>query len=109
MELNKEEFLKTEFGCELERQVRMLESNISEKAKCKDFETESAFNRLITKDFACLDVFILAIKQFYGIEYVFTRTDDYYGLCTEDGSDFLIKIMYINENDCGSGIQYEMS
>lgn len=33
----------------------------------------------------------MAVKQFYGVEYHFTRTDDYFGCCTEDGEDFLFR------------------
>lgn len=38
------------------------------------------------------EVYHLALKQFYGVEYYFTRTDEYYGVCTEDESDWLIKV-----------------
>ena len=34
----------------------------------------------------------MAIKHFYGVEYHFTRTDEYYGLCTEDESDWLMRV-----------------
>ena len=33
----------------------------------------------------------MAVKQFYGVEYHFTRTDDYFGCCTNDGEDFLFR------------------
>lgn len=31
-------------------------------------------------------------QHFYGVEYHFTRTDEYYGLCTEDESDWLMRV-----------------
>lgn len=34
----------------------------------------------------------LAIKQFYGIEFFFTRTDEYFGIVTEDEADWLMKV-----------------
>jgi len=34
----------------------------------------------------------MVIKQFYGIEYDFTRTDEYFGIVTEDETDWLFKI-----------------
>ncbi len=37
------------------------------------------------------EVYRMAIKHFYGVEYHFTRTDECFGLCTEDESDFLFK------------------
>ena len=42
--------------------------------------------------FAQLEVYKMAIKYFCGIEYHFTRTDEYFGLVTEDETDWLIKI-----------------
>ena len=38
------------------------------------------------------DVYQMAVKQFYGIEYHFTRTDEYYGIVTEDCKDWLYKV-----------------
>ena len=32
-----------------------------------------------------------AVSQFYGVDYHFTRTDDFFGLVTEDYSDWLFK------------------
>lgn len=38
------------------------------------------------------EVYKMALKQFYGIEYFFTRTDEYFGVCTEDETDWLFKV-----------------
>ena len=38
------------------------------------------------------EVYQIAVKQFYGIEYHFTRTDEYFGVCTEDETDWLLKV-----------------
>ena len=38
------------------------------------------------------EVYKLALKHFYGVEYFFTRTDEYFGICTEDESDWLMKV-----------------
>lgn len=32
------------------------------------------------------------MRQFYGIKNHFTRTDEYFGICTEDESDWLVKV-----------------
>lgn len=34
----------------------------------------------------------MAVRQFYGIEYCFSRTDEYFGVCTEDETDWLFKV-----------------
>ena len=88
MKLNKEQFLKTGFGGELECMVtawdQALEKNCHTSA---DKETLST----LAWCQAQWEVYRMAIKQFYGVEYHFTRTDEHYGLCTEDESDWLFK------------------
>ena len=32
------------------------------------------------------------MRQFYNIEYHFSRTDEYFGVCTEDETDWLFKV-----------------
>lgn len=38
------------------------------------------------------EVFKMILKWFFETEYFFTRTDDYFGICTEDESDYLLKV-----------------
>lgn len=38
------------------------------------------------------EVYKMAVRQFYGIEYCFSRTDEYFGICTEDETDWLFKV-----------------
>ncbi|WP_313152104.1 hypothetical protein [Lacrimispora sp.] len=92
---NKEKFLKTDFGSELESTVRALDFYLSEKSKIsqwKEPEKYRARQKDIDKLFAQWEVYKLAVKQFYGVEYSFTRTDEYCGCCTEDESDWLFKV-----------------
>lgn len=37
-------------------------------------------------------VYKMVLLQFFGVEYWFTRTDEYFGLVTEDGENWLFKI-----------------
>ena len=37
------------------------------------------------------EVFKLAIRQVYGIEFNFTRTDEYFGICNDDETIWLMK------------------
>ena len=93
MKMNKEKFLKTELGSELSETVKAIDFYLDEQAKTSEWEDPKKYRRL-KKDLEILmakwEIFKLAIKQFYGIEYNFTRTSAYYGICTEDESDFLI-------------------
>ncbi|WP_310604822.1 hypothetical protein [Anaerosporobacter sp.] len=85
--------MKTELGIEFETTAKTLEDSLTECVKATR-KKPSASNEMqinISKLFAQLDVFRLAIKQFYGIEYFFRRTDEYYGMTTEDETDWLFK------------------
>lgn len=81
MKMNVKKFLKTEFGAELENCI-----------KCWDLYLESkdyGSARLCQEQW---NVYQMAVKQFYGIEYHFTRTDEYFGVVTEDGQNWLFKV-----------------
>lgn len=94
MKLVKERFLKTEFGGEMEDVVKAIDFYLKEQAATSEWREPEKYQSL-QKDidilFAKWEVFKLAVKQFYGIEYHFTRTDEYFGCCTEDESDYLFK------------------
>ncbi len=93
MKFNKEKFLESEFGGELECVITSwdlaLQKNRSEASTLRDLAWCQAQ----------WEVYKMAIKHFYGIEYSFTRTDEYYGLCTEDESDWLMKVNRELERD----------
>lgn len=92
LKMNKEKFLKTEFGAELDSCVKSWDKALD---NCRTFsqETEEYKRERKAADWcqAQWEVYQKAIKQFYGIEYHFTRTDEYFGVVTED-DDWLIKI-----------------
>lgn len=79
--LYKDKFLKTEFGSEMINCINCWEKAINEK----DFQKSIFFQ-------GQWEVYQLALKQFYGIDYSFTRTNDYYGIVKNDESDWLYKI-----------------
>lgn len=94
MKLNKEKFLKTEFGSELYQTIRALDyylEEISRTSQFKELENYKQLNEDIQKLFAQWKIFQLALKQFYGIKYSFTRTSEYYAVCTDNEEDFLFK------------------
>lgn len=86
MKMNKEQFLKTEFGGELESTITAWDDALSRNREDKEVLRTLAWCQ------AQWEVYRMAIKHFYGVEYHFTRTDEYYGLCTEDESDWLMKV-----------------
>lgn len=81
MEMNKELFIKTEFGTEMCNCI-----------DCWDLYLERMEYRSADLCQAQWEVYKLALKHFYGIEYHFTRTDEDYGIVTEDYSDWLYKV-----------------
>lgn len=89
MKLSKESFLKTEFGSELECTIIAWDQALEKNDR-------TGANKEVLKTLAWCqaqwDVYQMAIKHFCGVEYHFTRTDEYYGLCTEDESDWLMKV-----------------
>ena len=85
MKLNKEQFLKTEFGGELESTITVWDDALNRNRENKEVLRTLAWCQ------AQWEVYRMAIKHFYGVEYHFTRTDEYYGLCTEDEGDWLMK------------------
>ena len=78
MKLNKEKFLKTEVGAELENCIKVWDNAI-EDSTCRCCQAQ-------------WEVYKMVLLQFFGIEYNFTRTDEYFGLVTEDEENWLFKI-----------------
>ena len=81
MKMNKEKFLKTEFGSEMTNCIDCWDLYLS----TKDYDSSKLCQ-------AQWEVYQMAVKQFYGIEYHFTRTDERYGIVTEDYKDWLYKV-----------------
>ena len=81
MKMNKEKFLKTELG-----------SSMIECVRAWDFWLDTNTRKTCNICQAQWEVYQMAVRQFYGIEYHFTRTDEYFGICTEDETDWLLKV-----------------
>lgn len=96
MKLNKEILLKTEFGSSLKECITAWDKALTEKAKYP-YNSEW-YKRAYNVAFWCQaqwEVYKIALREFFNVDYYFTRTDEYYGLATEDESDWLFKITYI--------------
>lgn len=89
MKLNKEKFLKSEFGSELKSMITVWDQTLDKNRRIED-------NKKIMKVLAWCqaqwEVYRMAIRHCYGVEYHFTRTDEYFGICNEDESDWLMKM-----------------
>lgn len=81
MEMNKEKFLKTELGSSLKECIMDWDKWIESRDEDAALWCQAQW-----------EVYKIAIRQFYRIEYCFTRTDEYFGICTEDETDWLFKV-----------------
>lgn len=105
MKLNKDEFLKTEFGEQFKYTVGSLHDLYEKRAECanlEDWEEVQSCCYRINELRTGLGVFMLALKQFYGIKYRVRETAYHYGLCTTNGSDWLFKV---NRGIDGKGLK----
>lgn len=93
MKMNKAKFLKTELGGTLKDCITSWDTALSNCRKY-GYKTEEYKRERKVADWcqAQWEVYKMAIRQFYGIEYCFSRTDEYYGIVTEDETDWLFKI-----------------
>ena len=94
--MNKEKFLKTEFGismieCAMAWDYWLNRLTIYAYRIMTNSEYKEAKERAARCQ-AQWEVYKMAVKQFYGIEYYFSRTDEYFGICTEDETDWLRKV-----------------
>lgn len=89
MKLKKKKFLESEFGGELECMITAWDQALENNRRTGD-DKENL--KTLAWCQAQWEVYRMAIKHFYGLEYHFTRTDEYYGLCTEDESDWLMRV-----------------
>lgn len=85
----KKQFLASEFGKELVSTITAWDQALEKSGRTRG---DKDALRTLAWCQAQWEVYRMAIKHFYGVEYHFTRTDEYYGLCTEDESDWLMKV-----------------
>lgn len=114
MILNKEKFLKTEFGGGLQECIAAWDMYLT-KLSGLNYQPSGEYAEMRKGATWCQaqwEVYKAAMKQFYSIEYNFTRTDNYYGVCTEDETDWLFKCyrserqyyrVFLKEPTCVSG------
>lgn len=106
MRMNKKKFMQTAMGIEIESTVRTWDSALEEKKKAELRNGHpdqglgyTYWNNTCISCQAKWEAFKVVIYQFYGILFYFTRTDEYFGICDEDESIWLLKIRRERKND----------
>ena len=102
MKLNKEKFMKTEMGVELEETICCWDTALDERKKATpgiENQDHAYWDNTCKICQNKWEVFKLAIKQFYGIEFNFTRTDTYFGICDNDEHVWLMKVQKDTKKD----------
>ena len=95
MKLNKEKFLKSELGGNLQECVTAWDHWLTELRKFSIDTVGQEYRETRKAADWCQaqwEVFQTVMRQFYNIEYHFSRTDEYFGVCTEDETDWLFKV-----------------
>ena len=96
MKLNKENFLKTEVGNNLKECITAWDHWINESRRYAYVDMTNREYRAAKEGAAWCqaqwEVYKMVLLQFFGIEYNFTRTDEYFGLVTEDEKNWLFKV-----------------
>lgn len=92
MKLVKEKFLKTEVGAELKCCIISWDKALEECRKYPRGDEYKRERKVADWCQAQWEVYKMVLHQFYGIEYCFTRTDEYFGLVTEDETDWLFRV-----------------
>lgn len=99
MKLNKENFLKTEVGVELKSCIKIWDNAIEERKKVTPgWGNPDSGLGFPYWDNTCRwcqaqwEVYKMVLLQFFGIEYNFTRTEEYFGLVTANKENWLFKI-----------------
>lgn len=98
LKFDPESFIKTEMGGEMEETIRTWGMALDELNKATpgigNPDQGMGYQYWNTTCQSCQarwEIFQLAIRQFYGIEIHFTRTEDYFGVCIEDEELWLFK------------------
>ncbi len=94
-QMSKEEFLHSRIGKELKDCIANLDEAKTKAKKCKAINDTTGF--MIARDCAgaCWEqwkIFQMVTHELTSLYYQFVRTDEYYGLATEDESDWLFKV-----------------
>ena len=96
---NKEKFLKTDFGEKLIDCAVDLDSVLVSAFKYHmDLDERMKMQRQTDLRLAQWEVYQAAMRQFYGLHLHFTRTDEYFGVCSKDKSFWLFKVERGAEN-----------
>jgi hypothetical protein len=104
MELDKEWLMKSVLGMSMCDHIDFLDKALDRKCKCREYSDKWFKEDIaVQRNQAAWDMARVALITMYGISYNFTRTSDYYGICTENGSDWLYRVERKKRDKEGGG------
>lgn len=93
MKLDKEKFMKTEVGSSMKECITAWDKALTEQNRYTwDSREHKRERRAAEWCQAQWEVYKMVLLQFFKEEYFFSRTDEYFGICTEDETDWLMRI-----------------
>lgn len=93
MKIDKKGFLHTLPGCGMRVCIQNWDEELEKKNQFRFGTFE--YNQHDERASWCMAqwaVYKLILQELYGKEYCFSRTDEYFGICTEDGNEWLYKV-----------------
>lgn len=90
-DFNKEEFLNSMFGEGLIECIREWDKQLCMKAQFNEFTPEYRASDYQAHGYECQWYVYKKFFRSIGLRYNFTRTDEYFGVCSDDETDWLIK------------------
>lgn len=90
IQIQKDDFLETELGANMIECVRAWDKCITEmyRNECDTDEYREAEKDAIWRK-AQMEVYRMVLRQIYGIEYYFSRSDTFFGILSADGLNWL--------------------
>ncbi len=101
MKLDKKEFLRTETGISMRSCIQLLDEALEKKSSF--YYGSAEYEEHAGMAWYCMaqwEVYKIILRELFGREYCFSRTDEYFGVCTEDERDWLFKVERLSDKVC---------
>lgn len=99
--MTKQKFLRTETGTNMRACIQLLDEALEKRSDRRFGTIEYEYHSgTIRYHMAQWEVYKILLRELFGREYCFSRTDEYFGVCTEDERDWLFKVERLSDKAC---------